>query len=166
MREIRGYMEDMDIQIRIATIDDLAPVFHLGERLFTSREYSNLYRTWDEYEVTGQFNLEPNNFFVAEADEKIVGFAIGSVIEKARSAWTYGHLVWMGVDPDISRQGIATLLFETFVDTMQEQGVRMLLVDTQANNDPALAFFKRQGFSNPIEHVYLTLNLAQGKSND
>ncbi|GAB6088743.1 N-acetyltransferase family protein [Spirochaeta dissipatitropha] len=159
-------MEDIDIQIRIATIDDLAPVFHLGERLFTSREYSNLYRTWDEYEVTGQFNLEPNNFFVAEAENRIVGFAIGSVIEKARSAWTYGHLVWMGVDPDISRQGIATLLFETFVEAMREQGVRMLLVDTQANNNPALAFFKRQGFSNPIEHVYLTLNLAQGRAND
>ncbi|AFG38553.1 GNAT family N-acetyltransferase [Spirochaeta africana] len=152
-------MEDTTIDIRPAGIDDLAAVFHLGERLFTSQQYSNLYRTWDQYEVTGQFNLEPDNFLIAEQNEQVVGFAIGSVIEKARSAWTYGHLVWLGIDPDVSRQGIATRLFDRFVEIMQDQGVRMLLVDTQANNEPALAFFREKGFGNPVEHVYLTLNL-------
>lgn len=149
----------MEHIIRSAAIDDLAPVFHLGERLFTSQQYSNLYRTWNEYEVTSQFNLEPDNFLVADSEAGVIGFAIGSVIQKARSAWTYGHLVWLGIDPAASRQGIASSLFDRFTEIMQEQGVRMLLVDTQANNDPALEFFRSKGFANPIEHVYLTLNL-------
>jgi len=41
-----------NISIRQAEIDDLAAIFHLGEKVFTSQEFSNLYRTWDAYEVT------------------------------------------------------------------------------------------------------------------
>ena len=155
-------MADIDT-IRPAEIDDLAQVFHLGERLFTSQDYSNLYRTWDEWEVTGQFNLEPDNFLVAEADGRVIGFAIGSVIDKARSAWSYGHLLWLGVDAAFARSGIASKLFDRFAEIMLEQGVRMLMVDTQADNEPALGFFHDKGFSNPIEHVYLTLNLDNYK---
>ncbi|MFW6363643.1 MAG: N-acetyltransferase family protein [Spirochaeta sp.] len=156
-------MSEFEIEIRLAEIDDLAPVFHLGERLFTSQQYSNLYRTWDEYEVTSQFNLEPDNFLVAEIDGKVIGFAIGSVIEKSRSAWTYGHLVWLGIDPSVSRRRIASRLFDRFMEIMQKQGVRMLLVDTQADNNAALAFFRGKGFGNPVKHVYLTLNLNTAK---
>jgi ribosomal protein S18 acetylase RimI-like enzyme len=148
-----------EIEIRPVEIDDLAPVFHLGNKVFTSQRFSNLYRTWNEYEVTSQFNLEAENFLVAEMDERIVGFVIGAIIEKAKSAWTYGHVVWMAVDPDVSRNSVATRLFDELVDIMAEQGVRMLLVDTQANNEAALKFFASQGFINPIEHVYLTMNI-------
>lgn len=155
-------MADIDT-IRPAEIDDLGQVFHLGERLFTSQDFSNLYRTWDEWEVTGQFNLEPDNFLVAEADGRVIGFAIGSVIDKARSAWSYGHLLWLGVDAAFARSGIASKLFDRFAEIMLEQGVRMLMVDTQADNEPALGFFRDKGFSNPIEHVYLTLNLDNYK---
>jgi len=32
--------------IRQMQIDDLAAVFHLGEKLFTLKKYPTLYRTW------------------------------------------------------------------------------------------------------------------------
>jgi hypothetical protein len=35
-------------EVREMGIDDLAPVYHLGERLFTSDLYPSLYRTWEE----------------------------------------------------------------------------------------------------------------------
>ncbi len=155
-RRMAAKPEKIELDIRTAEIDDLAPVYHLGNRLFTSHEYSNLYRTWNEYEITSQFNQEPDNFLVADYDGQLAGFLIGSVIEKPRSAWSYGHLVWLGVEPDFARKRVASRLFERFKELMAEQGVRMLLVDTQADNDEALSFFKRQGFTNPVEHVYLT----------
>jgi ribosomal protein S18 acetylase RimI-like enzyme len=148
-----------DIEIRTATIDDLAGIFHLGERLFTSREFPNLYRTWDEYEVTGLFNSDTEYCLVAVVDAALAGFAFGTIIEKARTAWNYGHLIWLGVDPGFHRMGIASKLFDAFRDRMTESGVRMLMVDTQADNAAALAFFQRKGFSNPTDHLYLTLNL-------
>jgi ribosomal protein S18 acetylase RimI-like enzyme len=151
--------EILEIEIRTATIDDLGAIFHLGETVFTSQEVSNLYRTWDEYEVTHLFNSETEHVLVAETEGRVVGFAMGTMIEKARSAWSYGHLLWLGVDPDCARQGIASQLFDRFRQVMEEEGVRMLMIDTQADNIPAIRFFKRKGFENPTEHVYLTLNL-------
>jgi ribosomal protein S18 acetylase RimI-like enzyme len=145
------------IRIRLVTIDDLAGIFHLGEKVFTPQEVSNLYRTWDEYEVTHLFNAEPDYMLVAEIGHKLVGFCLGSVIEKARSAWNYGHLLWLAVDPEFAGRGIAGLLFEEFRYIMEKQSVRMLMVDTQADNERAIQFFERKGFTNPIDHVYMTL---------
>lgn len=153
--------KEYDIEIRTAAIDDLAAIFHLGEKVFTSQEFSNLYRTWDEYEVTHLFNSEAEYVLVAEADGQVVGFAMGTVIEKARSAWNYGHLLWLGVDPDYARQGIASLLFDRFREIMEAAGIRMLMVDTQADNTPAVKFFQRKGFENPTDHVYMSLNLQK-----
>ena len=150
-----------NIEIRLAEIDDLATIFHLGEKVFTSQEVSNLYRTWDEYEVTGLLNSEPDYLLVAEVDDRVVGFAMGTTIEKSRSAWNYGHLLWLGVDPDFARMGAGSLLFDRFWEIMEERGVRMLLVDTQADNDAAIRFFNRKGFENPTNHIYMTLNLKK-----
>jgi len=155
----------MELRIRTATIDDLPAIFHLGERLFTARDHANLYRSWDEYEVTNLFTVETDRMIVAEADGEIVGFAMGSVFEKARSAWNYGHLLWLGVDPDHAGQGIASRLVDEFEERMRAAGVRILLVDTQADNDEALALFRKKGFDNPIDHVYLALNLETRERN-
>jgi ribosomal protein S18 acetylase RimI-like enzyme len=151
--------ETAEVIIRQASIDDLPAIFHLGERVFTSQDYSNLYRTWDAYEVTTYFNQDSEHLLVADSGGTVVGFAIGTTIEKARTAWNYGHLVWLGVDPRFSRMKVGSLLFDRFRSMMEEQGVRMLMVDTQADNAPAIAFFKKKGFVNPTEHVYLTMQL-------
>ncbi|MDD4737254.1 MAG: N-acetyltransferase [Kiritimatiellae bacterium] len=156
MSEISG-----NVLIRAAGIDDLAAIFHLGEKVFTSQEVSNLYRTWDEYEVVGLFNSEPEYMLVAEIDGRMAGFAMGTTINKARSAWSYGHLVWLAVEPEFSRQGVGDLLFEEFREIMQRQGVRLLMVDTQADNTPAIEFFQKKGFENPTDHLYMTLYLQK-----
>ena len=150
-----------DFEIRPAGIDDLAAIFHLGEQLFRADAVSNLYRTWDEFAVTSQFNAEPEFMLVAVTeDDAVVGFAIGSLIEKAATAWNYGHLVWLGVRPDYAGKGVGSALFDAFRDVIQEQGVRMMLVDTQADNEAAIRFFEKKGFTNPIGHIYMTLNLG------
>ncbi|MDA3833807.1 MAG: GNAT family N-acetyltransferase [Spirochaetales bacterium] len=150
-----------EVEIRTSTIDDLAAIFHLGEKVFTPQGFSNLYRTWDEYEVTHLFNSEIEYVLVAEVEEQVVGFAMGTIIEKARSAWSYGHLLWLGVDPDFARMNIGSLLCDRFREVMEAQGIRMLMVDTQADNVPAIKFFQRKGFDNPTDHVYMTLNLGK-----
>jgi ribosomal protein S18 acetylase RimI-like enzyme len=151
------------VTIREMTVDDIATVFHLGERLFTPKEVPNLYRSWDDYEVIGLFYDDAEHCFVAEFNNSIVGFVLGTTITKKRSAWKYGYLVWMGVDPIVQRMGVGERLFECFRDVMLEEGVRMMLVDTEADNDPAIRFFKGLGFGNEEEHIYMTLNLSARK---
>ncbi|MBR9981902.1 MAG: GNAT family N-acetyltransferase [Desulfatitalea sp.] len=148
------------VRIRPMEVDDLAPVFHLGETLFTAADAPNLYRTWDEFEVVGLFQSDWATCFVAEYNEKLAGFALGTIITKTHSAWKYGHLIWLGVEPEYMRKGVAEKLFRHFRDVTSEEGVRMLIVDTEADNLAALRFFRKMGFSSPQEHIYLSLNLA------
>jgi len=148
------------IKIRQMEIDDVAAVFHLGEKLYQAEKTPNLYRTWDEYEVIDFYQSDPEFCLVAESDNALVGFALGTTITKSHSAWKYGHLVWLSVDPAWQRLGVAEKLFIRFKDLMLEDGVRMLIVDTEAENLPALHFFRKMGFGNPQEHIYLSLNLA------
>jgi ribosomal protein S18 acetylase RimI-like enzyme len=149
-----------NVKIREMDIDDLAKVFHLGEKLFKAEKVPNLYRTWDGYEVIELFHGDSEFCLVAELDDEFVGFALGTTIEKSHSAWKYGHLVWLGVEPAFQRLGVAERLFNRFKDLMLKHGVRMLLVDTEAENLPALHFFRKMGFGNPQQHIYLTMNLA------
>lgn len=147
--------------IRDMTIDDLAEVFHLGEQLFTSDYSPSMYRTWDEYEITTLFNSDTELCRVAELDGKIVGFALGTTVEKSHSSWKYGYLVWIGVRAGLQKKGVGDSLFEDIRKRMKNQGVRMIMIDTDADNEAGLHFFKKHGFGNSRQHVYMTLNLTK-----
>lgn len=149
----------LNLKIRLMEIDDVPKVFHLGEKLFEAQKVPNLYRTWDEYEVIELFHGDSEFCLVAEAEDQIIGFALGTTITKSHSAWKYGHLVWLGVDPPFQRLGVAEKLFSRFRNLMLKDSVRILLVDTEAENLPALHFFRKMGFGNPQQHIYLTMNL-------
>lgn len=153
----------LNIKIREMEIDDLPEVFHLGEKLFQVQKVPNMYRTWDQYEVVGLFHSDTEFCLVAESGDEIIGFALGTTIEKSHSAWKYGYLVWLGVKPEFQRVGVAEKLFRRFKDIMLRCNVRMLLVDTQSENLPALHFFRKLGFGHPEEHIYLTMNVAAEK---
>jgi len=151
------------LEIREITIDDLAAVFHLGELLFTSDFSPSMYRTWDEYEITTLFNSDSELCLVAELDGEIVGFALGTTVEKQHSAWKYGYLVWIGVRPGLQMCGAGHLLFNEIRQRMIDQGVRMIIIDTDADNEAGIRFFKKVGFDNIQKHVYMTLNLSRSR---
>jgi len=162
MTHHNGHFNNIEevIDVRPMTIDDLAPVFHLGEKLFTADRWPALYRTWDNFEVVSFYASDSETCFVATIEGKVVGFALGNTIEKRKSAWRYGYIVWMGVDPDVGRCGVGSWLFEAMRDKFIELGVRMILVDTDARNTHAINFFKKTGFDHENAHVYLSMNLT------
>lgn len=162
-RPRRKQKKRFDVEIREMEIDDLPAVFHLGERLFTARHVPNLYKTWDPFEIVALFESDTEFCLVAERGGKIIGFALGTTISKPRSAWKYGHLVWLGVDPRYQLYGLGKRLFRSLKETMLKSGVRIILVDTEADNYPALEFFRDLGFGRPEEHIYMTLNLDNHK---
>lgn len=149
------------LRIREMSIDDLSEVFHLGEELFTSDYSPSMYRTWDEYEITTLFNSDNDLCLVAELEDELIGFALGTTVEKQHSAWKYGYLVWLGIRPGIQKSGAGAKLFRELKRRMIEQGVRMMLVDTDADNHAGISFFKKQGFGNVQQHVYMSLNLSK-----
>ncbi len=147
------------VAVREMEIDDLAPVYHLGESLFTSDLYPSLYRTWDEWEVIGLYNTDAEYCLVAEIDDKLAGFILGTIISKA--SWTYGYIIWLGVSLDFQRRGVGDKLVDKLVEKMIEDGARFMLADTDPANVPAVKFFTRKGFVNTREHIFLSMNLSK-----
>ena len=151
------------VRIREMSIDDFPRVFHLGEEIFTAEYSQSLYRTWDEYEITTLFNSDNKLCLVAESGSRLLGFALGTTVEKHNSPWKYGYLVWLGVCKDIQKGGVGSGLFKEIKRRMKEQGVRIIMIDTSADNKAAIHFFEKQGFGDTNKHVYMTLNLARKK---
>lgn len=152
---------DGAVRFRNMTIDDFSEVFHIGEEVFTAEYSQSLYRTWDEYEITTLFNSDSDLCLVAEAGDDILGFALGTTVSKQNSAWKYGYLVWLGVRSGIQQSGVGSGLFREIKRRMKEEGVRMIIIDTAADNLPAIRFFEKQGFADVQQHIYMSLNLTR-----
>lgn len=151
---------DVQVEIRQMELTDVAPTFELGQQLFTADRWPTLYRTWDEYEVVSLYANERARCLVADFGGEIVGFALGSVLEKRGEPWTYGYLLWLGVDPRMKRRGLGRRLIEELTLRFIDAGVRMMLADTEDDNQAALALFRSVGFGQERPHVYVSRNLT------
>jgi ribosomal protein S18 acetylase RimI-like enzyme len=153
-----------EVTIRQMEIDDISPIYHLGEELFTSDKYTILYRTWDPYEVTDAFTSDPGYCFVAEAEEdnRIVGFILATTIEKEGTAWKkYGYVSWIGVAPDFKRHNLGHRLYRKLEERLRKEGVRMVIADTDAENESAVEFFKAMDFNESSDHIWLAKTLRR-----
>jgi ribosomal protein S18 acetylase RimI-like enzyme len=166
MSAVRGgnVMKARKAIIRQMEIDDVSSVYHLGEKLFSSDEFPILYRTWDPYEVTEYFSSNPDYCLVAETETggKVVGFLLATTVEKEGTAWKkYGYLSWIGVDEAFQRTKLGLRLYRELEKRLLEDGVRMVIADTEAENEAAITFFKRVGFANSGQHVWLAKTLRR-----
>ncbi|MHB1306264.1 MAG: GNAT family N-acetyltransferase [Limisphaerales bacterium] len=149
------------IEIREMELHDIPAVYELGQRLFTADRWPTLYRSWDDHELTQLFNTDGETCLVAADTEndRIVGFALGRMMEKPRSAWRYGWLLWLGIAPLYKRHGVARRLVNQLTALFIERDARIMQVDTDEENQAGLRFFRKQGFGQELRHVYLSLNL-------
>jgi ribosomal protein S18 acetylase RimI-like enzyme len=161
-RVTAGNQKKTEVDIRQMEIDDIGSVYHLGERLFTSDEFPILYRTWDAYEVTDHFTSDPDYCLVADATEGVVGFILATTIEKEGTAWKkYGYVSWIGVDEPFQRTNLGFHLYRRLEERFKDDGVRMIIADTEANNEGAIAFFRAIGFSASRQHLWLTKTIRR-----
>lgn len=144
------------IRIRDMIIDDIPAVYYLGVKVFTKDRYLFLYRTWETYEVTGLFYSDQELCVVAEQLGKVIGFAMGSIITKPKSPWTYGYLVWTGVLPDYQGRHVAKRLYYEIERRVKALGARMMIIDTEGTNHRAVRFFEKMGFIKGSAHLWMT----------
>lgn len=85
---------------------DVPEVFELGQKLFTAEEWPTLYRSRDDHELAQLFRTEAETCLVAEADGKVVGFALGRMMQKPRGAWRYGCVLQGACEPRVSLMGL------------------------------------------------------------
>jgi ribosomal protein S18 acetylase RimI-like enzyme len=61
----------------------------------------------------------------------------------------------------LQKARVGDRLFREIRRRMKVQGVRMIIIDTDADNEAAIRFFQKQGFGNVQKHIYMTLNLTR-----
>jgi ribosomal-protein-alanine N-acetyltransferase len=88
---------------------------------------------------------------VAEEGEFVLGFLVAQ--EDRRSL---GHVITIDVHSGARRKGIGLMLMEAAEARLRERGCVGMYLETAVNNEPAITFYKRQGYAvlQTIPHYY------------
>jgi ribosomal protein S18 acetylase RimI-like enzyme len=124
------------VKVREAKIEDLPAIIALIERNneSLSEDLAALFRVENPNE---EYKL-----FVAEEDDKIVGFLRVHFYKWNRSAYVINLLVDVGY----RRRGIGNLLLKTTEEFAKKKKARILMFDTTVDNIPALNLYLKSGF--------------------
>ncbi|UCC59322.1 MAG: GNAT family N-acetyltransferase, partial [Dehalococcoidia bacterium] len=71
------------------------------------------------------------------------------------------YVAWMGVDEAFQRRNLGRRLYKKLEEELLEDGVRMVIADTEGDNEEAISFFKAIGFSPRSEHIWLAKTLRR-----
>ncbi|MEM3760729.1 MAG: N-acetyltransferase [Candidatus Bathyarchaeia archaeon] len=151
------------LEIRQMTLEDLPQIWHLGEKIFTPSSLQFAYRTWNIDELLSLFSGDPELCLVAEDTEskKIVGFAIGTILKRPYSPWTYGYFTWIGVRKIRRKRGVGRRLYRELEKRFKDKGARIAIVDVESNNPAGIHFIKRLGFKEAQTYIWFSKNLEQ-----
>jgi len=139
--------------IRKATINDLNSIQELNNSLF-DLELNNFDDTLKQgwpFEEDGKEYFEDmiNNeiVFVAQIEEKIVGYLAGSICEQiSYITETFAELDNMCINDKYRRFGIGTLLMNEFKKYCKEKNIQNIKVTASAKNTKAIQFYMKNGF--------------------
>lgn len=153
----------IQIEIRQMVLEDLSKVWHLGEKTFTPSSLQYTYRTWNTDELLSLFNSDPELCLVAEQTKtnKIVGFALGTILKRPFSPWTYGYFVWAGVQKGFQKTGVGRRLYRELEKRFKDKGARIVMVDVESNNPVGICFIKKLGFKEAQTYTWYSKNLEQ-----
>jgi len=124
------------VKIRMATLKDLPQILELERK---SSESSN-----EDLQALFKLN-NPNEkckFFVAQSDDKIIGFSRIHLYRWNNSAVIISVLV----DVEHRRRGIGTRLLKVMENFARKSKARVLMFDTSPDNAPALQLYFKNGF--------------------
>lgn len=96
---------------------------------------------WSEKSIESELSCRLSLWLVALDGDKVVGY-VGSqtVIDES-------DMMNIAVHPEYRRQGIAEAMIDALVNALREKGSRALSLEVRASNDPAIALYKKIGFS-------------------
>jgi ribosomal protein S18 acetylase RimI-like enzyme len=152
----------IDIEIRQMTLEDLPEVWSLSEKIFTPSQLQFTYRTWNVNELLSLFQEDPELCLVAEDvnSKKIVGFAMGTILKRPFSPWTYGYFVWAGVKKMRQRHGVGRRLYRELEKRFKDKGARIAIVDVESNNQAGIRFIEKLGFKQSQTYIWYSKSLV------
>jgi ribosomal protein S18 acetylase RimI-like enzyme len=125
---------------------DRDPVLALAE------EYASWDATPTSADIEGFHSVNPEFFFVAEADKKIVGFVYGrestppaETLDRWKSR-RVGSIETLAVDEEYRRRGVATSLLRILFEAFERNGIDLVTLSVPAVERAALKLYEKLGF--------------------
>jgi [ribosomal protein S18]-alanine N-acetyltransferase len=94
---------------------------------------------------------------VGVQDEKIMGFIIGDRFRPRRASRSVGKIITIDVTPQAQHSGLGTLLMSSAETGLKQAGCDYVSLEVAVDNEPALRFYKKHGYSvlKVLPHYYL-----------
>ena len=144
----RNMKERKALKTRVRTfeVSDVDQVLALAER----------YASWDatltKADIEGFHSANPEFFFVAEANKKIVGFVYGrestpprETLDKWKSR-KVGSIETLAVDEDYRRRGVATSLLTALFEAFRQKEIDVVTLSVPAVEVAAMKLYGKMGF--------------------
>ena len=108
------------LRIRTMKDSDLAPIVEIDKKVAGKDRISS----WPQAVSTHFKTYSPPLSFVAEMDNRIIGFIIGIVLGAEYDLPLSGWINIMGVDPEYQGRGVGRMLLKSFVEGCHQRGMK------------------------------------------
>ena len=135
------------VTIRAFETDDVDAIVRVNGRAFASHPEQGAMDRADFERRTGSDWFDPAGLFVAVREDDIVGFHWTKVEDDV------GEVYVVGVDPSEQGSGLGTALTARGLRHLHESGLRTVDLYVEGDNDPALAVYRRLGFTEHARDV-------------
>lgn len=90
-------------------------------------------------------------------DEEVMGFVIADRFRPRRASRSVGKIITIDVAPDAQHSGLGTLLMTSAETELKQAGCDYVSLEVAVDNEPALRFYKKHGYSvlKILPHYYL-----------
>ena len=158
------------VTIRAFEPDDIDAIVRVNGRAFASHPEQGAMDRADFERRAGSDWFDPAGLFVAERDGDVVGFHWTKVdpslphslrsreVPPGPGTKPTGEVYVVGVDPSEQGSGLGTALTAKGLRHLHESGARTVDLYVEGDNDPALAVYRRLGFSEHARDVLYTVS--------
>lgn len=84
---------------------------------------------------------------VGEDDGRILGFIIADRFQPRRASRSVGKIITIDVASEAQHRGVGTLLMNSAEQELKQAGCDYVSLEVAVDNDPALKFYKKHGYS-------------------
>jgi len=135
------------VTIRTFEAEDVDAIVRVNGRAFASHPEQGAMDSADFEQRASSDWFDPAGLFVAERDGDVVGFHWTKVEDGL------GEVYVVGVDPSEQGSGLGTSLTARGLRHLHESGIRTVDLYVEGDNDPALAVYRRLGFTEHARDV-------------
>jgi predicted N-acetyltransferase YhbS len=143
------HTREYQVKIRSMEPEDIGAIFEIDRRL-TGIERAVTHADL----ITGDLGHALDLSFVAEVANQVVGFLLARHAYIGEPVVEAGLIQGLGVDPDYSRQGIATKLLNSLLERCRSKGPKIVRVILSERDSQMEGFFSYMGFRRAQLIVY------------